>query len=141
MRREFLGYKGRESWVFEYTAAKLAEAAEAKISYHSEHLDFWKAKREELMEKIRSEGIEVSEKIALGYNNPKARDWDNGGEVMIRNDLQKEMAETFSKLSYHTEKRDSYDGWFQVLSANPENRMPLNIEDWLFFFGRDTGRD
>ncbi len=131
----------RDGWTFEYTAAKLAEAAQTKISYHSEHLNFWKSKREELMATIRSEGIEVSEKIALGYNNPKARDWDNGGEVMIRNDLRKELSETFSKLSYHTEQRDTYDGWYQALAANPENRMPLNIGDWLFFFGRDTGRD
>lgn len=46
-----------------------------------------------------------------------------------------------AKIAYHTELRDTYDGWRQVLEANPENRLSLDIDDWLFFFGRDTGRD
>lgn len=52
----------------------------------------WKAKREELLVTIRSEGIEVDEKIVLAYSNPKARDWDRGAEIMIRNDLRKDLA-------------------------------------------------
>ena len=131
----------RDFWKFDYTATKLAEAASAKISYHQGHLNLWKAKREELINTIRSEGIEVDEKIVLAYQNPKARDWDRGGEIMIRNDLRKDLAECFQKLAYHTEQRDTFDGWKQVLDANPENRVQLDIEDWLFFFGRDVSRD
>lgn len=131
----------RSEWKFDYPAPKLAEAARAKIAYHAEHLDFWMKKREELMGTIREEGIEVNEKIALGYSNPKMRDWDRGGEIMIRNDLRKGLAETFEKLAYHTGKRDTYDGWQQVLEGNPEAVLSLDIEDWLFFFGRDVERD
>jgi len=131
----------RKEWKFNYSAPQLAEAARAKIDYHSEHLGFWMKKREELMATIREEGIEINEKIALGYVNPKARDWDRGGEIMIRNDLRKGLIETFEKLSYHTGKRDTYDGWEQVLRANPDTSLALDIEDWLFFFGRDTDRD
>jgi len=93
------------------------------------------------MTTIRVEGIEVSEKIAVAYANPKARDWDNSSDIMIRNDLRKGLVETSNKLAYHTEQRDTYDGWQQVLAANPESRMALDITDWLFFFGRDTGRE
>ncbi|MCX7175456.1 MAG: hypothetical protein NT159_16325 [Proteobacteria bacterium] len=131
----------RETWKFDYTAGKLAEAAQSKIAYHQGHLNLWKAKREELLVTIRSEGIEVDEKIVLAYSNPKARDWDRGGEIMIRNDLRKDLAECFQKLAYHTEQRDTYDGWKQVLEANPEDRVELDIDDWLFFFGRDVSRD
>jgi hypothetical protein len=131
----------RKEWKFSYSAPQLAEAARAKIDYHAEHLGFWMKKREELMATIREEGIEINEKIALGYVNPKARDWDRGGEIMIRNDLRKGLVETFEKLSYHTGKRDTYDGWEQVLRAKPDNTLDLDIEDWLFFFGRDTERD
>jgi hypothetical protein len=131
----------REQWKFDYTAAKLAEAAGIKISYHDERLGFWKHKREEVIATIRAEGIEVDEKVVLAYTNPKTRDWDQGGEILVRNDLRKDLAECFKKLSYHTERRDTYDGWKQVLDANPENRQSLDISDWLFFFGRDTGRD
>lgn len=131
----------RDDWTFAYTAAQLAEAARTKVVYHDEHLAFWKAKREELMATIRSEGIEINEKIALGYSNPKMRDWDRGGEIMIRNDLRKGLAETFEKLAYHTGKRDTYDGWEQVLRGNPDTTHELDIEDWLFFFGRDVEVD
>ncbi len=131
----------RKEWKFSYSAPQLAVAARAKIDYHAEHLGFWMKKREELMATIREEGIEINEKIALGYVNPKARDWDRGGEIMIRNDLRKGLVETFEKLSYHTGKRDTYDGWEQVLRAKPDNTLDLDIEDWLFFFGRDTERD
>jgi hypothetical protein len=131
----------RNEWKFAYEANALADAAQSKIAYHAEHLEFWKRKREEVMATIRDEGIEINEKIALAYSNPKARDWDRGGEIVIRNDLRKALAETFEKLAYHTEERDTYDGWQQVLRANPDATLKLDIQDWLFFFGRDTGRE
>jgi hypothetical protein len=131
----------RDEWKFEYTASKIAEAVTQKIAYHDEMLDFWKSKRGEVIELIRSEGIEVDEKIALAYCNPKARDWQDSSEVMIRNDLRKDVVECSRKLAYHTGLRDTYDGWKQVLEANPTSRQALDISDWLFFFGRDTSRD
>jgi hypothetical protein len=131
----------REQWKFDYTATKLSAAAKAKIAYHEQQLDFWKAKREEVITTIRAEGIEVDEKLVLAHSNPKARDWDRGGEILIRNDLRKVLAECYQKLAYHTEERDTYDGWRQVLEANPENRLSLEIDDWLFFFGKDIRRD
>ncbi|MCA9229709.1 MAG: hypothetical protein KIS63_00255 [Caldilineales bacterium] len=131
----------RKEWKFDYPAPQLGDAAHAKVSFHAEQIDFWMKKREDLMATIREEGIEINEKIALGYVNPKARDWDRGGEIMIRNDLRKGLMETFEKLSYHTGKRDTYDGWEQVLRANPNATLALDIDDWLFFFGRDTDID
>ncbi len=131
----------REDWEFGYQAAKVAGAAKAKIAYHQGRLDFWKKTREDIIARIRSEGIEVDEKIALTFSNPKHRDWDQGGELMIRNDLRKELAECYKKLAYHTERRDGYDGWAQILDANPDDNLSLEIDDWLFFFGRDIGAD
>ena len=128
----------RNDWKFDYPAKQLAEAVREKIVFHDAQLDFWKAKRTEVMVTIKEEGIEVSEKIVLGFNNPKARDWDRGGEVVIRNDLRKALTETFEKLKYHTQRRDTYDGWEQMLRANLSNSLALDISDWLFFFGRDT---
>lgn len=131
----------KDEWTFEYTASKIAEAARAKIVHHEARLAFWQGKREELIGTIRSEGIEVDERIVLTQRSPKARDWEQGGEVMIRNDLRKDLTECYKKLAYHTELRDKFDGWRQVLEANPENRLSLQIDDWLFFFGTDTGHD
>ena len=127
----------RQDWGFDYTATKLAEAAARKQAFHQERLDWWKAKRVEVMNIIRSEGLEIDEKIALEYRSPKARDWDRGSQVMVRNDLQKDLSECLEKLSHHTQQLQQYDGWQQVLAANPEARVTLDIDDWLFFFGRN----
>ena len=127
----------RQDWGFDYTATKLAEAADQKKAFHQERLAWWKAKRVEVMTTIRAEGLEIDEKIALEYRNPKARDWDRGSQVMVRNDLQKDLSECLEKLGHHTQQVQQYDGWQQVLAANPEARVKLDIDDWLFFFGRN----
>jgi len=131
----------RENWTFDYTATRLADASQEKIAWHTGQLAFWQQQREEVMATIRAEGIQVTEKTALSYLNPKARDWEEGGDVVVRNDLRKRLAECFEKLAYHTGRRDQYDGWQQVLSTNPEERLSLDIHDWLFFFGRDVERE
>ena len=127
----------RQDWGFDYTASKLAEAAAQKQAFHQERLEWWKAKRVEVMTTIRSEGLEIDEKIALEYRNPKSRDWDRGSQVMVRNDLQKDLSECLEKLSHHTQQVQQYDGWQQVLAANADARVKLDIDDWLFFFGRN----
>ena len=127
----------RKDWCFEYTASKLSEASTEKLAFHHERLDWWKAKRTEVMNTIRSEGLEIDEKIVLEFRSPKSRDWDRGAQVMVRNDLQSDLSECLEKLSHHTQQVQQYDGWHQVLAANPEARVKLDIEDWLFFFGRN----
>lgn len=126
----------RQDWGFDYTAAKLGEAATTKIAFHTERLGWWKTKREEVMKTIRAEGLEIDEKIVMAYRNPKARDWERGTQVMVRNDLQKDLEECLEKLAHHSGQLSQYDGWQQVLQANPETRLKLDIDDWLFFFGR-----
>ena len=79
----------------------------------------------------------VDEKISLTFNNPKSRDWERGAQVMVRNDLQKDLEECLVKLQAHTQRLNEYSGWQQVLIANPENRLALDIDDWLFFFGKE----
>ena len=127
----------RKDWCFDYTASRLSEAATKKQVFHQERLDWWKAKRIEVMNTIRSEGLEIDEKIVLEFRSPKSRDWDWGSQVMVRNDLQNDLSECLEKLSHHTQQVQQYDGWQQVLAANPEARVKLDIEDWLFFFGRN----
>ena len=58
---------------------------------------------------------------------------------MIRNDLRKSLTEAYEKLACHTGRKDTYDGWRQILTANSGLPLDLDINDWLFFFGRDTG--
>lgn len=125
----------RNEWKFDYTAARLAEAAQAKIAHHQARLAFWQGKREETLATIRSEGLEIDEKIVLGYQSPKARDWDRGNRVTVRDDLRHQLDEVLDKLKAHTEKLTQYAGWQELLRANPEARLGVDLDDWLFFFG------
>ncbi|MCX6966126.1 MAG: hypothetical protein NTW41_12375 [Verrucomicrobia bacterium] len=132
----------RDQWKFRYTARQLAEAAQTKIEFHKGRLEFWEARRKEVIGQIKADGIEVNEKsVLLQYASPKMRDFQEGGDIMIRNDLRKRLAESYEKLAYHTGRRDTFDGWQQVLGANPDDKIELDIDDWLFFFGRDTSKD
>jgi len=126
----------RKEWKFDYTASKLAEAAKTKHLHHQERFEWWKEKRDQVMAEIRKDGLEIDEKIALEYVSPKRRDWEQGAQVTVRNDLKKDLDECLEKLAYHTGLMNDYHGWHQVLSANPEARLSLDHDDWLFFFGQ-----
>lgn len=125
----------RDNWKFTYTAARLAEGAEVKLKFHDERIAWWKKHKEALVAEIRKDGIEVSEGAALGYASPKARDYERGSRVMVRNDLKDKLDECMEKLAEHTGKRREYAGWIQVLKASPEDRLETDMEDWLFYFG------
>ena len=127
----------RTEWKFDYTASVLAQAAERKAGIHQERLDWWRTKRDEVMTKIRAEGLEIDEKLVFlnQHLSPKVRDYDRGAEIMIRNDLKKDLDECLKKLGYHTAKLSDFRAWQQVLAANPESRLPLDVADWQFFFG------
>jgi hypothetical protein len=129
----------RDQWKFRYTAEQLAEAVQQKIQYHDERHTFWNGRRENIVTQIKADGIEVNEKSVLQYGSPKMRDYQQGGDIMIRNDLRKSLTEAYEKLAYHTGRKDTYDGWRQILTANSGLPLDLDINDWLFFFGRDTG--
>jgi len=128
---------GRNDWKFEYTAIKLAEAVQNKVNWHTERLEWWKNKKNKVFSTIRQEGIEIDEKISLEFKSPKSRDWDQGAQVMVRNDLQKDLDECMEKLKAHTRRLNEYIGWQQILNANLESHQFLDIDDWLFFFGTE----
>jgi hypothetical protein len=126
----------RDQWRFEYAAGKLADAAATKIRYHSERLAFWKAKRTEVLNTIRAEGLEIDEKIVIGHSSPKARDWEHSSMISVRDDLREKLEECQRKLAYHSGKHVEYDGWHQALSANSDVPLRLHIDDWLYFFAK-----
>jgi hypothetical protein len=128
----------RGEWLFEYVGKSLADAARAKVDHHRSRFEWWLKKKEETLGKIKSEGLEIDERIALQHGgSAKARDWERGAHVLIRNDLQTDLDECLKKLAFHTGQLNTYEGWLQVLSANVEARLRLDHEDWLFFFGKD----
>ena len=77
----------------------------------------------------------ASEKSADDYIEI-ARDWERANRITVRDDLRQHLEECLDKLRAHTERLAQYEGWRELLLANPEQRVALDIEDWLFFFGR-----
>ena len=127
----------RDEWKFSYNGKQIVEAAKSKIAHHKRKFDWWMERKNQLLETIRSEGLEVTEAQALAHSQHKAGDWRNGAKVMVRNDLQTQLDECLRKLGFHTEQLDEFSGWAQVLEANPDAVLTLDHEDWLYFFGRD----
>lgn len=131
----------RDQWKFHYTARQLAEAAQTNIEFHKNHLDFREARRKEVVSQIKADGIEVNEKsVPLQCASPKMRDFEQGGDIVVRNDFRKGLSESSELLSCHAGPRDTFDGWWPVRGANPDDMIEMDFEDWLFFFGRDNKR-
>lgn len=122
----------RNEWSFDYTATKLAGAAAAKRDTHSRKLKWWEEKKTETTKRVSETGIEVHDSVAASYSNTKA---GYGPEIVIDARLQRDLTECQQKIKEHHAKVLEYDGWVQVLNANPEARLSLEHDDFLFFFG------
>lgn len=122
----------RDEWKFTYTASKLAEAAAAKHEKHSKKLLWWEEKKKEVMAKVAESGIEVQDSVAASYSNTKG---GFGPQIKIDAGLQRDLTECQEKIMEHHRRANEYVGWVQVLKANPEARLDLHHDDYLFFFG------
>lgn len=110
--------------------ARSPAAARTKARHHRERLVFWSKKTQELMTRIRKEGLEITEPVAQ-HTTMRA-----GPTVMVRNDLHTQLQECVRKEREHTSRVREYEGWVQVLKANPKVRLRLQHDDWLHFFGK-----
>jgi len=122
----------RQEWKFDYTASKLAAAAVDKRDTHRKKLEWWEAKKAEVMKNIRETGIEIRDSVAASYSNTKG---GYGPQIEISEGMQRDLTECQQKILEHNRLVGEYDGWRQVLEANPEKQLPLSHEDWLYFFG------
>ena len=127
----------RNNWKFQYAADKLLVATEAKLAWHEGRLKWWGGKRDELKDKIRSEGIEIDESVAFGTDNYLSNKSSHRGPVaQIRNDLLTDLNECVQKVYEHQGKTKEYDAWRQVLASQGTLTLELNQDDWLFFYGK-----
>lgn len=129
----------RDEWKFTYTANKLAEGARAQKAFRESRVAWWTEQKAKVMADIRESGVNVSEGIAAQAQLQGAYTTSNAGygpQVTINPDLQRKLAECHGKIQSHSQAVSEYDGWVQVLDANPENRLELTQADWLYFFGK-----
>lgn len=139
MEREYgEGTMNRNDWEFEYTARNLAVAAKGQRDFRLSRVDVWEGKKAEVMAKIKDTGLTVHEGVAAQlqgtYSNASAG--YGGAQVMVDSTLQRDLNECVGKINTHRAAATEYEGWLQVLDANPEARLKLKHDDWMFFFGK-----
>lgn len=125
----------RNEWEFEYTATKVADGAAAQATFRAGRAEWWEQQKAAVMAEVKDSGIEVSESVAAGALNYHSNQM-SGPQVMVRADLQRKLTECHQKIEGHRKATHEYDGWVQVLRANPEQRLKLTQADWLYFFGK-----
>lgn len=124
----------RHEWTFKYAGWKLAEAAIEQRAYREQRLAEREKKKEAAEQQIRWNGIEITESIAeklANYSNPGF-----GPQITVDQKLLREYSECIEGIKRNRELLRQYDGWIQVLQANPDQQLELDHEDWLFFFGK-----
>lgn len=131
-----IGNGKRDEWEFEYTAAKLAEGATAQKEFRLGRVRWWQEAQSKVMAEVKETGIEVTESVAAAANYLSNTTSAHGPAIRVRTDLQQKLSECHSKIQGHQQAAAEYDGWIQVLRANPESRLKLTHADWLYFFGR-----
>ena len=119
----------RSTWKFTYTANRLLEAATSKKDFHLSRLDWWSNKRKETEDKIRSEGIEIDESVAVGaIGYGTSNSITRGPQVSIRNDLVRDLSECVAKSNEHETKVKDYGAWIQVLSSQGQTSRLIYIK-------------
>lgn len=121
----------RNEWEFDYSAKELLTASHEKVRFHEERLSWWETQKAAKMEEIRSSGLEVDEGIGAMISNTY-----RGATVTIDMSLQRDLTECVEKTKEHREKLKIYDAWCQTFEANPNARLKLHHDDWIFFFGK-----
>lgn len=129
----------RSKWEFEYTAKTLAVAASQQRTFREQRVQFWRDKKEKVILKIKAEGLTIDESITdqlLISNTKYGTSAERGAAIMVDQTMQRDLDECVSKIRAHTDFRKQYDAWVQVLDGNPEARVKLDHDDWMFFFGK-----
>lgn len=131
----------RDDWTMPYTGKTLLQAAKEKLTFHEGRKTWWTQKKDELIEKIRAEGINVTESVVdelgkLGYST-SANLAFGGPTIQIDAGLAAQVREAAQKVHEHKEKIGQYNAWAQMLEAAPEAAsFDLAHDDWMFFFGK-----
>lgn len=123
----------RHEWTFTYTASRLMQEATKKRDAHAKRLEWWSNKKAETMKRVAEVGIEVQDSVAACYSNTKGH---FGPQIKIDAGLQRDLTECQEKILEHNELVSEYEGWIQVFDANPEARLELDHNDFLFYFGK-----
>lgn len=131
----------RSKWEFEYTASALAKTASEQFAFRESRVEYWTAKQNEVMARIKASGLEIHEDIGSASNSVNTLKYGGpamgfGAQVIIDPTMQTDLNKCHMKIQEHTGLAKQYKAWQQVLEGNPESRVKLDHDDWMFFFGK-----
>lgn len=120
----------RKEWLFEYTAGALLIAAESEFDRREKRLDYWKDKRDEVLEQLKEEGLSVTQ-WNEGYTKSSM---GNRIDVEFDAKLMTRLRECENFLEKARIEKKEYVMWIQVFSEYPETKtLQLDAEDVAHF--------
>ena len=114
----------RREWEFEYSAAKVTDAAEAKVAYHKDRLEFWQEEKETSEAKLKDSTIAVERHERTGGDRI---------EVKVDQSIARRLAESCQKIDGHEHSVTEYRRWVAALRLKPEQVLVLTIDDMTYF--------
>lgn len=129
----------REDWKVQKPAKELLDAAVFKTGFHEGRITFWRGKKDELIVKLKSEGINVTESLVeemgkASYISTRAYG-HNGPNVQIDQGMLAQINEAQGKVTKHEELLSEYRTWSEMLK-DTNKTFELDYDDWKFFFGK-----
>jgi hypothetical protein len=131
-----IGSGNRGEWEFEYTARLLAVGANNQKKFRLSRVDAWTEAKDKVIQEIKDTGLEINESVAAAMTSYSNNTNAIAPTISINANFQRKLAECHQKIQTHTQAAAEYDGWVQVLNANPDSRLKLTQADWLYFFGK-----
>lgn len=140
----------RMEWAFTRKSQEILEGSKKQQEYHQSRLEFWEDMKEKVHQKIKEDGIQITDSIlqrkslALaggGFENMNINQRYSssnaparGASVDIKQEYVEDMNECETKISYHRKKVSEYTSWVSFFSGPTPLEVNLNYEDHQFFF-------
>jgi hypothetical protein len=115
----------RKEWQFQANVEQLVRAVGERLDYHNQRIDYWTNEQNVSLEKLKEQGLEVTELEVTG-----------GIRADVRFDakLMERLNEAKAAIKRHKAKREEYEVWSRTFSREPEERsLNLNSDDIEFF--------
>ncbi len=115
----------RSEWVFMYTAAQVAEAADAQHDYHTERMLYWRAERAKAEDDLREHGIEIVHHQVTGGSQSQA---------LLDPEKAKWLQQCQSKMESHQAQAQKFAEWVNTLEAAVGKELGLHQDDVAYFW-------
>lgn len=121
----------RSEWSFEYQAGDLLEAANKEFDKRIERIDYWKEKREEVLNRLKDEGLEIT-----NWNSGSETKLSAGSAIDVQFDqkLIGRLRECEKYLEKARNEKKEFAMWIQAFSDRQSGEgFKLHAQDIAYF--------